>query len=340
MQHGLPIRIQLDLTNKCNASCPQCERVDAETGKDRSYIAGHAEWDLAAFECAFPADSPIRDFELCGNYGDPIAARDCAAIVEYLDRLEKRVWMHTNGSIQTAQWWKALGRLRAIQDVCFAIDGVDQQTHEYYRRFTRLDKVLENARAFIAAGGRARWQFIAFEHNEHQIDEARRLSKELGFQAFTLIESTRPNGVYRDQTGRVFPLRQVRTPHTLGADRRKSEVERLMSRRHELEPISCKYRLYVDAQGFVYPCCHMAAFYGKWLGGDAQIDRGSDIHANVLPYPLGDDLNAKRRPLADVLRHEWFDDLRRSLAGDPMHVCIKKCHVEGYRSQRSTVALE
>ena len=40
---------------------------------------------------------------------------------------------------------------------------------------------MENAQAFINAGGRARWDYIAFAHNEHQIDEARQLAEDMGF---------------------------------------------------------------------------------------------------------------------------------------------------------------
>jgi MoaA/NifB/PqqE/SkfB family radical SAM enzyme len=41
--------------------------------------------------------------------------------------------------------------------------------------------VIENASAFINAGGRAQWNFIVFKHNEHQVEEVRQLGKNLGF---------------------------------------------------------------------------------------------------------------------------------------------------------------
>jgi hypothetical protein len=65
----------------------------------------------------------------------------------------------------------------------------------------RYDTVIRNAQAFIDAGGRAQWNFIVFEHNQHQIELARRLSDDLGFENI-LFRST---GRFWDQR-RMAPL--------------------------------------------------------------------------------------------------------------------------------------
>ena len=50
---------------------------------------------------------------------------------------------------------------------------------------------MENAKAFINAGGIARWDFIAFAHNEHQIEEAKALAEQMGFVKFRYKKSNR-----------------------------------------------------------------------------------------------------------------------------------------------------
>jgi hypothetical protein len=50
---------------------------------------------------------------------------------------------------------------------------------------------MENAQAFIAAGGRARWDYIVFAHNEHQVEAAEALSKDMGFERFQYKKSAR-----------------------------------------------------------------------------------------------------------------------------------------------------
>ena len=50
---------------------------------------------------------------------------------------------------------------------------------------------MENAQAFIDAGGRARWDFIVFAHNEHQVEDAEALAKKMGFEKFQYKKSAR-----------------------------------------------------------------------------------------------------------------------------------------------------
>jgi len=60
-----------------------------------------------------------------------------------------------------------------------------------YRKGGSLDLALATARRIIErrkAAGRRKpyltWQFLVFPHNAHQVDEARRLSEEIGFDRF------------------------------------------------------------------------------------------------------------------------------------------------------------
>ncbi len=50
---------------------------------------------------------------------------------------------------------------------------------------------MESARAFIHAGGEARWEFLAFRHNEDQVEAARSLSESMGFTQFSVEKSAR-----------------------------------------------------------------------------------------------------------------------------------------------------
>ena len=67
--------------------------------------------------------------------------------------------------------------------VIFSVDGLSDTNH-LYRQNVVWDNVERNMRVSFAAGGRARWDFIVFGHNEHQVDEAQRTSRELGCRTF------------------------------------------------------------------------------------------------------------------------------------------------------------
>ena len=76
--------------------------------------------------------------------------------------------------------------------IIIGIDGTTNEVHSFYRRNTDYNKVINNARAFINAGGVATWQFILFKHNEYQLEDAKKLAKEYKFRDIYVIKSDRP----------------------------------------------------------------------------------------------------------------------------------------------------
>jgi sulfatase maturation enzyme AslB (radical SAM superfamily) len=99
--------------------------------------------------------------------------------------------MHTNGSMKRPEWWAELARTIVRKGyVIFGLDGLEDTNH-LYRQGTVWSKIMENVQAFIAAGGRARWDFIVFAHNEHQVEQAEQLSKDMGFEKFQYKKSAR-----------------------------------------------------------------------------------------------------------------------------------------------------
>ena len=94
--------------------------------------------------------------------------------------------VHTNASLRTPDYWKEIAYLTKKNPhsmVKFSIDGLHDTNH-LYRRGSNWEKIMENAQAFIDAGGRAWWQYIVFDWNKHQVALARKLARKMGFDAF------------------------------------------------------------------------------------------------------------------------------------------------------------
>jgi MoaA/NifB/PqqE/SkfB family radical SAM enzyme len=127
-----------------------------------------------------------------GNYGDPIMYPYLLEVVKMCkDMGVAQVTLSTNGSAQTEAWWIELASIMRKPDkVIFAIDGLEDTNH-LYRVNSKWNIIMRNAKAFIANGGIARWDFIGFAHNEHQIDEARQLAEDMGFVKFRYKKSNR-----------------------------------------------------------------------------------------------------------------------------------------------------
>jgi len=185
--------VHLEITDKCNAACPMCGR-NINGGEDNPQLP-QTELSIEDIQKIFKPEF-VRQLDrlyMCGNYGDPIAARDTLESFEYFRSSNSKInlSMHTNGSAKRLDWWRQLAETIGSKGyVVFSIDGLEDTNH-LYRQNTIWSKIMENAEAFIAAGGRARWDYIVFAHNEHQVEAAESLSVKMGFERFQYKKSAR-----------------------------------------------------------------------------------------------------------------------------------------------------
>lgn len=179
-------RLHMETSSVCNAACPMCAReIDTSFNKDTDAVSLSLEQVKFRF-----SDSFIKNLEsmyMCGNYGDPAAAPECIEIFKYFREVNPNISLgiHSNGSLRNKKWWSDLGEVLSREnDYCFfSVDGL-KDTNHIYRINTDFDKIIENANAFIKAGGKAHWEYLVFEHNEHQVEEAKKLAESLGFVNF------------------------------------------------------------------------------------------------------------------------------------------------------------
>jgi molybdenum cofactor biosynthesis enzyme MoaA len=177
--------IEIELTSACNARCGSCQRTmmanDGRPVEIRSYT-------IEEFEQYFDSvDMRGWRIKLCGVLGDPIACKDLYEITEYLlDKEVRFIEVSTNAGLKTKKFWERYGSLSKESDgrlnIHFAIDGV--HTNDY-RVGVDLKKVWNNVDSYLRHGGYGSWQFIIFDYNKHEVEEARILSKEKGMQFIT-----------------------------------------------------------------------------------------------------------------------------------------------------------
>jgi sulfatase maturation enzyme AslB (radical SAM superfamily) len=164
-------------------------------GPDNELLSLH-ELSLAEIASILPpiSLSRMQFIHFCGNFGDPAVAKDLFPSLRYVRSCNQSmgIGLSTNGSVRPPAWWSKVGSiLNRNNDVCrLAIDGLSD-TNSLYRRGTQFKKIMENAAAFIKAGGNASWVFLVFRHNEHQIEEAQTLAESMGFKSFQLKRTSR-----------------------------------------------------------------------------------------------------------------------------------------------------
>jgi len=185
--------VHLEVTDKCNAACPMCAR-NINGGEDNPQLPD-VELSVDDVMTMFPVDfvKQLDRMYMCGNYGDPIAAKDTLEIFQYFRKHNPKMTLslHTNGSAKSTDWWNQLATILGSKGyVVFSVDGLEDTNH-LYRQNTVFSKIMTNAQAFIDAGGRARWDYIVFAHNEHQVELAETLANKMKFEKFQFKKSAR-----------------------------------------------------------------------------------------------------------------------------------------------------
>ena len=194
--------LHIELSNLCNAACPICPRYWAGSKIVQPGLVP-TQITFDQFKRWFPPEFlkyQTQRVMLCGNQGDPFACKDVVKILEYLTSYvpkDKSIVTHSNGGLRKQETWKRAGELLQGSDnwfMWFGIDGLEDTNH-LYRRNVNWDKLMRNATAFIEAGGTAYWDFLVFKHNEHQIEDVKKLAKEMGF---TSVRIKNPDGLVWD----------------------------------------------------------------------------------------------------------------------------------------------
>jgi len=237
--------IHFENTSRCNAACPMCSRNTQGDG----CVVVPDDLDFTTFQAHVTSRLISLDkIFFCGNLGDPCADKDLLKKIAWIKSIRPSivVGINTNGSIRSPAWWTECARLlNGIYDyVVFSIDGLVDTNH-IYRVGVQFDKIMQNAQAYIDAGGSAHWDMLVFDHNKHQVDACKQLADTMGFTWFRSKETDRWDQFSFDQ---LKPANEYN--YIDYASINSIECER-----------NIENSTYVDYQGQEFPCCHMAEMY-------------------------------------------------------------------------------
>ncbi len=285
--------IDIELTSYCNIDCPGCfrqvkrKKVDHILDKDVLTYKQIKKW---INKKTFPNCKLIN---FCGSIDEPTLHPELLQILDHFDGVNINI--SSNGSTKTESFWKKLGEKKI--SVFFGVDGTDQESLEKYRIGSNFKKVQTNWRSFIKAGGKATWQFIAFEHNEHLIEDAKHMAKEEGFENFRLIYS------HRDEN-----------------------KESKTIQREEEQEIVCKYgvqkRIFISHTGVLLPCCFLNS---EFLQSYATQEHFTDFQH--LFKNTGDVLfnSLKYNEASEIIDGELFSSVVNSWTKKPISRCWTTC---------------
>jgi MoaA/NifB/PqqE/SkfB family radical SAM enzyme len=175
-----PTKLIVEPTNVCNLRCPACFTGDGQVGRARKALPLEAYRRVLA---------ELGDFlfriDFC-NWGEPLLAKDIFTMVDDARQRGISTLISTNFSFPFDDDQAERLVRSGLTLLGVSLDGMSQATYEQYRVRGELATVLDNTRRVLAAKRRlgsrtpvVGLEFHVFEHNQHEIEQARALADEL-----------------------------------------------------------------------------------------------------------------------------------------------------------------
>lgn len=177
---GKPLALSIEPTTACNLGCPECPSGLKQFTRPTGNISPDLNKQLI--------DELYKDLIYINYYfqGEPFIHPKFLSMVEYADRKGIYTAASTNAhfiSEKIAEQTVNSGLKRLI----ISLDGTTQKIYEQYRVHGDLNKVIESTKRLVSVKKKLNsstphliFQFLVVAPNEHQIDEAKKLAKEIG----------------------------------------------------------------------------------------------------------------------------------------------------------------
>jgi len=329
------LKVTMDISTYCNAGCPQCHRTN-NTGLGKADWLPLIQWNIEQFKKAItPKDfKDIKRISFVGTWGDSIMNKDIFHIVEYITSYGCPVSIETNGSIRDEKWWWNLGVMAGDKlFVRFDVDGINQEMHAKYRRFTSLKKVLDNMLTLSQTKANVGSQTVVFRHNQDYVNEIVQLCKDNGSSYHTHVLSDRffndnsKDGVFTfiNENGAVETLEKadrdvLSNPIVSGT---ASPILQSEIRCRWAQP---RNEVLVMPNGDLVPCCYHGNSYWKYLQDGKEVDLTKNPHFREF-IDNREEHNLFNKSIKEIINSKWYTEtLPKSFGADnPIPQCALQC---------------
>ena len=186
MHSGMPISISIEPTTSCNLRCPECP-----SGL-RSFTRPTGMLKPELYQSVIDQLAPSLSYLIFYFQGEPYLHTALPDMIRYA--VDRGIYTATSTNAhyltdEVAKKTVASGLDRLI----ISIDGTSQEAYSSYRVGGNLEKVIEGTKNIIKWRRELKsrtphviFQFLVVKQNEHQIEEVKKLAKELGVDEVTL----------------------------------------------------------------------------------------------------------------------------------------------------------
>jgi len=180
MHWGMPASIAIEPINHCNLSCPECPTGNGSMIRNKTRIDLNMHHRLID-ELGKKLYSIIYYFQ-----GEPFLNTDLFEMIDYAATKNIYTITSTNGHYLNAANSEKIIK-SGLDKLIVSLDGINQETYSLYRKNGNFNKVIEGLKTIVETKKRLKskspkivLQFLVLKTNQHQVEEAKILAKNLG----------------------------------------------------------------------------------------------------------------------------------------------------------------
>ncbi|HJO47785.1 MAG TPA: radical SAM protein, partial [Candidatus Scalindua sp.] len=178
-----PAKITIESGNICNLRCPLCPTGQKDASASKGLLS------FSDFKKIIDEIGKNLLLIRLYNWGEPLLNKELIKMVEYANKHRIAVKISTNLSfpIEDAQ---AEALINAnLQKIYISCDGASNSTYPKYHIDGDFNRVMSNMNLLLKKKRQLRnnytgiiWLFHVFSHNEHEINTAKLMAKEIGIK--------------------------------------------------------------------------------------------------------------------------------------------------------------
>jgi MoaA/NifB/PqqE/SkfB family radical SAM enzyme len=256
---GQPLAVDMEPTNFCNLKCQHCQVSHWQKPKNRLTMDHFRSW-VKPFKTA----SRIK----LQGMGEPFLNKELPTIIKQLEKDKFYIEVVSNGTILNEEIREVITKTRHF-NITISFDGADKETFESIRVGSNFDEIKANLTKIIQTKPRhskVSASMVGFEEHKEQIKPTIKLLADLGIDEFylqlvvinfgqdSMDEKTVEHRIQMKNQTDAFKTDLYET-----ARRKGLKMDIADSLFDEQNPCPWPWLgTYIDTEGYVIPCCHIA----------------------------------------------------------------------------------
>jgi len=193
--HSFPFIAGVEVCNYCVLNCKYCPTGIGAPGRSQGLL------DFGHFQKFIDEIGDYLYIIHLYNKGEPLLHPKIGDFIQLSSRKNVFTSISSNLNIKKKEALDAICDT-GLNHIIVSIDGITQSVYEKYRKGACIELALNNLAYLIRYKKENKlkkpfieWRYLIFDHNQHELNEAKNLAAKLGVDGFSVLKAFVPDNI-------------------------------------------------------------------------------------------------------------------------------------------------